>query len=107
MHSPIAPAPAAALSGDAPSVEPLDRTIVVSEEEHRSGTLAPEKVRLGTLLLHARGYVLLENAVPLELVDQMRARFATILEDCRTTDREGRFHRELTPSRETRARFWE
>jgi hypothetical protein len=60
--------------------DPLDANIVISEQELRRGTLLPENVRLGVMLLHARGYVVLEGAVPQPLVNELRLSFGTLYE---------------------------
>lgn len=49
--------------------------VVVSEQEHRDGRLSAENSRLGTLLLHARGYVILQGALPESLVAQLESSF--------------------------------
>jgi ectoine hydroxylase-related dioxygenase (phytanoyl-CoA dioxygenase family) len=49
--------------------------VVVSEQEHRDGRLLTENTRLGTLLLHTRGYVILEGALPESLVAQLASSF--------------------------------
>ena len=48
-------------------MDPLDRNIEISEEERRAGALSVENRKLGAMLLHGRGYVLLKNALPVEL----------------------------------------
>jgi ectoine hydroxylase-related dioxygenase (phytanoyl-CoA dioxygenase family) len=64
------------------STDPLDLNVVVSDEEHHNGELSPEHVRLGTLLLHARGYVVLKGALPKPLVEALRSNFQRLYEDC-------------------------
>lgn len=60
--------------------DPLDVDLVVSEEEHIKGQLSPDNVRLGTLLLHTRGYVILTGAVPDPLLGHLRSSFAQLFE---------------------------
>ena len=60
--------------------DPLDVDLVVSEEEHMKGQLSPDNVRLGTLLLHTRGYVILTGAVPDPLLGHLRSSFAQLFE---------------------------
>ena len=60
--------------------DPLDVELVVSEEEHIKGQLSPDNVRLGTLLLHTRGYVILTGAVPDPLLGHLRSSFAQLFE---------------------------
>jgi ectoine hydroxylase-related dioxygenase (phytanoyl-CoA dioxygenase family) len=59
---------------------PLDANIVISEQERRRGRLFAENVRLGALLLHARGYVILTGAIPDPLLAALRSSFAKLLE---------------------------
>lgn len=59
-------------------VEPLSLNIDISDDEMRSGVLSADKVRLGSMLLHMRGYVILRNALPLPLVDELRSSFDDI-----------------------------
>lgn len=61
---------------------PNDHPIEISAEEQERGSLSPENQKLGSLLLYARGFVVLRGAVPLEVVDELRARFTTIFADC-------------------------
>ena len=48
-------------------MDPLDRSIQISDDEHRAGVISAEHQKLGAMLLHGRGYVLLKNALPVEL----------------------------------------
>jgi ectoine hydroxylase-related dioxygenase (phytanoyl-CoA dioxygenase family) len=61
--------------------DPLDLNVTISDQERRNGTLSPENTQLGAMLLHARGYVVLNGAVPEPLVTELRASFKTIYED--------------------------
>jgi ectoine hydroxylase-related dioxygenase (phytanoyl-CoA dioxygenase family) len=59
---------------------PLDANIVISEPERRSGRLSFGNIRLGALLLHARGYVILTGAMPDPLLAQLRSSFEKLFE---------------------------
>jgi ectoine hydroxylase-related dioxygenase (phytanoyl-CoA dioxygenase family) len=73
-------------------IDPLDMNIVISEQEHREGLLSAEHIRLGTLLLHARGYVILKGALPGPLVAELGSRFRKLYEEsvqqCRVGERQ-------------------
>jgi ectoine hydroxylase-related dioxygenase (phytanoyl-CoA dioxygenase family) len=86
-------------------LDPLDRTIVVSDDERRQGTLSPQNRKLGAMVLHARGYVVLERALPLEFVDELREAFAPLYADCTTTVVRG--HSKVNESERTKTSFWE
>lgn len=62
--------------------DPLDSNIVISDEERRCGLLSAENTKLGAMLLHCRGYVVLGGAVPAELVTRMRSAFDGLYADC-------------------------
>ncbi|MGH3969432.1 MAG: hypothetical protein ACRDTV_15285, partial [Mycobacterium sp.] len=64
------------------STDPLDGNVVVSAQEHRDGGLTGENIRLGTLLLHTRGYVILHGAVPERLVVELQSTFRQLYQDC-------------------------
>lgn len=83
--------------------DPLDRNIVVSDEERRVGALSAENRRLGAMLLHCRGYVLLSRAVPEEVVTAMRETFAGMYADC-VASRDGA---NLSMGKATGTVFWE
>lgn len=53
----------------------LESNVVISEQEQRNDRLSAENVRLATLLLHARGYVILKGAVPEAVVAELRTHF--------------------------------
>jgi ectoine hydroxylase-related dioxygenase (phytanoyl-CoA dioxygenase family) len=61
--------------------DPLDLNIIISDRERRNGTLSIENTQLGVMLLHTRGYVVLNGAVPESLVTELHSRFKTIYED--------------------------
>ncbi len=61
--------------------DPLDMNIIVSEEERRNGTLSIENTRLGVMLVHARGYVVLKGALPDPLVTELCSDFRAIYND--------------------------
>ena len=65
----------------------------------------PENRKLGAMLLHARGYVLLKGAVPEALVTEMHDAFRTIYADCQEAmvDRRGK----LLVGKATNTVFWE
>jgi ectoine hydroxylase-related dioxygenase (phytanoyl-CoA dioxygenase family) len=87
-------------------MDPLDRGIEVSDEERRTGTLSAENRKLGAMLLHGRGYVLLKNAVPEELVTELRTAFRGIFSDCKAS-MGNETSRELTVGAATRTIFWQ
>jgi hypothetical protein len=64
-----------------PPIDPLDLNVVVSEDERRSGSLSAGNIRLGVLLLHTRGYVVLKGAIPGWLVTELRSRFRQLYEE--------------------------
>jgi ectoine hydroxylase-related dioxygenase (phytanoyl-CoA dioxygenase family) len=84
----------------------LDRAIVISDNEQRQRALSVENRRLGTLLLHARGFVVLKNAVPLDLTDELRRRFADIYADCAASNYKKRGVDAIKGDR-TGTMFWE
>jgi ectoine hydroxylase-related dioxygenase (phytanoyl-CoA dioxygenase family) len=76
----------------------------VTEEELAAGRLSPERLRTSALLLRTAGYVVLRNALPRELVAQVRATFDDVLLDC-TESREGDAWYQV--SERHQAVFWE
>lgn len=62
--------------------DPLDRNIVISDEERQKETLSAHNRELGALLLHSRGHVVLRGALEEGLVAELRAAFRDILADC-------------------------
>jgi ectoine hydroxylase-related dioxygenase (phytanoyl-CoA dioxygenase family) len=85
---------------------PLDGGIVISDDERRRNALSDENRKLGAMLLHGRGFVLLHNAVPLDLVAELRNGFQTIFTDCRGSLHKQRGTDPIT-SDATRTVFWE
>ncbi len=83
----------------------LDRNIVISEEERRRGVLSLENRKLGAMLLHCRGYVVLSGAVPDELVATMRSAFDGLYTDCMSTSTEVRGL--VSAGEATKTKFWE
>ncbi|MBV9088728.1 MAG: phytanoyl-CoA dioxygenase family protein [Mycobacteriaceae bacterium] len=63
------------------ATDPLEENIVISEHERRSGRLSAENSRLGTLLLHARGYVIITGAIPDFLLAQLQSRFQKLFDE--------------------------
>jgi ectoine hydroxylase-related dioxygenase (phytanoyl-CoA dioxygenase family) len=87
--------------------------VSVSPDELRAGELSAENCRLGTLLLHTRGYVILRGAIPPAVVATADEAFAGILEDCRAS-RDGHSLRlagmggiKCRIGRQTQTVFWE
>ena len=78
--------------------------ITVSDQERAQGSLLPETLRLATLLLHTRGYVILQGAMPLEFAEDAAERFRHIHADC-VASREGDGWWQV--ARDTKAVFWE
>ena len=72
------------------SNDPLDNSVIISDEERRKETLSNENNQLGVMLLHARGYVVLKGAVPEPLVAELRSRFKQIFDANVRYLREGR-----------------
>lgn len=63
--------------------------LVISGIEHEQGTLSPENLELGTLLLYCRGFVVLRQAVPLAIVDRAQRSFADVFADCVASQHNG------------------
>jgi len=97
------------LSGDEMSAptDPLDSNIVISGRERRTGRLSTENTRLGAMLLHTRGYVILTAAIPDSLLAQLQSSFQRLYEQSIQHYRAGR-HR-TPPGDEPAADgvFWE
>ncbi|HEY0190207.1 MAG TPA: phytanoyl-CoA dioxygenase family protein [Kofleriaceae bacterium] len=87
-------------------MDPLDRSIQISDDELRAGTLSDEHRKLGTLLLHGRGYVLLKNAVPAALITELRTVFREVFADCKASMGPEK-SREITTGAATRTKFWQ
>src|SRR5262245_7569484 len=62
--------------------------ITISEKEREQGALLPETLRLATLLVHTRGYVILRGGMPMEVAHEAEERFRQIHADCMAS-REG------------------
>lgn len=88
------------------NMDPLDRSIHVSDEERRTGALSVENRKLGAMLLHGRGYVLLKNAVPLELVTELRTAFRDLFADCKASVVNEK-SREIATGVATKTIFWQ
>ncbi|HET9622891.1 MAG TPA: phytanoyl-CoA dioxygenase family protein [Kofleriaceae bacterium] len=86
-------------------MDPLDRSIQISEEERRSGALSADHKKLGAMLLHGRGFVLLKNAVPEDLVTELRTVFRDIYADCKASKAPDT-SREITIGAATGTKFW-
>jgi ectoine hydroxylase-related dioxygenase (phytanoyl-CoA dioxygenase family) len=54
----------------------------VTDEERARGELASESLRRAAVLLHTRGFVVLRDALPADLIAEARDAFAEILQDC-------------------------
>lgn len=87
-------------------MDPLDRSIQISDEERRTGVLSDDSRKLGTLLLHSRGYVLLKNAVPLDLIADLRALFRDIYADCKASVVNDK-SRDIVTGAKTKTIFWQ
>lgn len=87
-------------------MDPLDRNIEISEEERRAGALSAENRKLGAMLLHGRGYVLLKNALPEKLVTELRTAFRDIFVDCKASMGDEK-SRDLTVGAATKTIFWQ
>jgi hypothetical protein len=85
--------------------DPLDRTIVITDKERQERALSPENRKLGAMLLHARGFVILKGAVPETLVDQLRSSFSRIYADC--CDSMADRSTKLLQGKTTGTMFWE
>lgn len=88
-------------------VEPLDRNIVISHREHQDGQLSADNVRLGALLLHARGYVILKGAIPQSLVSELRRGFDELYEDNMRQYRAGQRQTPGELQARSKSVFWE
>jgi ectoine hydroxylase-related dioxygenase (phytanoyl-CoA dioxygenase family) len=78
--------------------------ITVSEKEREQGALLPETLRLATLLVHTRGYVILRGGMPVAVANEAADRFRQIHADCMAS-REGDGWWQV--ARDTKAVFWE
>jgi len=78
--------------------------LIVSAAERASGQLSQENVRVASLLLHTRGYVILRGAVPLDLAHESARTFRRIFEDCVASQDGDGWYQE---ARETKAIFWQ
>ncbi len=59
--------------------DPLDRNFTITENE---SSLSDNKRRLAALVLYGRGYVILRNAIPWEIIARARQHFFEVLADC-------------------------
>src|SRR5690242_20208763 len=81
-----------------------DTALTVSAAERAAGRLQPEQHRRAALLLRTAGCVVLRDALPLALVDQVATAFARVLADCiASKDGDGWYQ----VSRGEQAVFWE
>lgn len=87
-------------------MDPLDRGLEISDEERRTGVLSDEHRKLGAMLLHGRGYVLLKHAVPLDLIAELRGAFRDIYADCKASMGPEK-SRDITLGAVTGTRFWQ
>lgn len=78
--------------------------ITVADVERSERVLAPESLRLATLLLHTRGYVILRGGMPVEVAEEAAACFRQIHADCMAS-REGDGWWQV--AHQTKAVFWE
>ena len=90
---------------DMTPLDPLDRNIVITEEERRRGVLSAEHKKLGAMLLHCRGYVVLHGAVPDELVTAARSTFDGLYADCTASATGARAV--VSAAKATKTVFWE
>jgi len=81
-----------------------DFELTVTEQERASGQLEADRLHQTALLLHAAGYVVLRDLLPLQLVDNLRKAFAVVFDDCVASKQEDVWYQ---VSRVTRAVFWE
>jgi ectoine hydroxylase-related dioxygenase (phytanoyl-CoA dioxygenase family) len=63
-------------------IESLDVDIVISQRERLSNRLSAHNIRLGAMLLHTRGYVILSGGVPHALLAELQASFRELYEQC-------------------------
>src|SRR4051794_22401828 len=76
----------------------------ISESERAAGRLHDESFDTAALLLHTAGYVVLRDALPPDLIRELRAAFEDILRDCMVS-REGDGWYQV--SERHQAVFWE
>src|SRR5262249_22627850 len=76
----------------------------VTDGERATGRLGPESLRTAVLLLDTAGYVVLRDALPSDLVRDLRTTFEDILRDCEES-RDGDAWYQV--SERHRAVFWE
>lgn len=87
-----------------PCSHAVEEPVLVSGEERTARKLSEPNLRRAALLLHTRGYVILRNAVPMDLASQAAAKFQEIFRDCvASKDGDGWYQ----VARETKAVFWE
>ncbi|RBP43891.1 phytanoyl-CoA dioxygenase PhyH [Roseimicrobium gellanilyticum] len=78
--------------------------ISVTDAERDQHVLFPETLRLATLLLHTRGYVILRGGMPVQIAEEAAERFRQIHADCMAS-REGDGWWQV--GHQTKAVFWE
>jgi ectoine hydroxylase-related dioxygenase (phytanoyl-CoA dioxygenase family) len=78
--------------------------VKVTEEERARGELHPESLHRAAVLLHTRGYVVLRDVLPAELIAEARDAFLEILRDC-SESRQGDGWYQVSKRRQ--AVFWE
>jgi len=88
--------------------DPLDLNLILSDQELRNGTLSTENTKLGVMLLHARGYVLLKGAVPIPLVTELHSSFKTLYkENAQRLQALPRHSQVIGAGEDGRSVFWE
>lgn len=81
-----------------------EQPILVSDSERTKRRLSEESFRKAVLLLHTRGYVILKQAIPMEVEDEARRQFSIIFLDCVASKRGDGWYQVAS---DTQAVFWE
>jgi ectoine hydroxylase-related dioxygenase (phytanoyl-CoA dioxygenase family) len=89
------------------ATDPLDLNVVISERERGIGRLCTENIRLGALLLYARGYVILTGAIPDSLLVQLRSSFDQLFQQCLKQVRAERCETPPADQQDADCLFWE
>lgn len=82
--------------------QPFEISVTGTERDQRA--LSPDSLRLATLLLHTRGYVILRGGMPLEVAEEAASDFRRIHVDC-LASREGDGWWQV--AHQSKAVFWE
>jgi len=82
-------------------LEGLNKNIKISDEEQVSKSLTRYNLQLAMLLLVTRGYVILKNALPPDLVEDLKKSYFNIYKDCQESYEEGNDNIQLSNKENT------